>query len=114
VLRPAAAHRAFALRIWFSNQFTNLHRPDGRRWKAFFMSPDFDKYRALAKAEGDETAYTDDDLLPLWAEMEHLFALATQIDCPQVFAAQELNLRPQAPFSALDSQQHRQIKEIKE
>lgn len=51
------------------------------------MSPDFDKYRALTKAEGDQTTYTDDDLLRLWAAMEHLFAKATTINCPQIFAA---------------------------
>ncbi|MGJ8629407.1 MAG: hypothetical protein ACSHXB_20930 [Sulfitobacter sp.] len=78
------------------------------------MSPDFDKYRALAKAEGDNTEYSDDDLMRLWAAMEHLFALATQVNCPQFFVPHPANHPPQAPQSALDSHQSRQIKETKE
>ncbi|MGJ8530319.1 hypothetical protein [Maritalea sp.] len=78
------------------------------------MSPDYDKYRALAKAEGDQTVYSDDDLLPLWGAMEHLFATTTQVGCPHIFAAQEVSLSPKDPLPALDSKHISQTKEPKE
>ncbi len=50
------------------------------------MSPDLEKYRRLAQEQGDGRAYSDDDLLRLWAAMEHLFARGVTMTCPQLLS----------------------------
>lgn len=68
------------------------------------MSPDLEKYRHLAKAEGNED-YSDEDLLRLWAAMQHLVTRAMTQRCPQLLVKSTVNKLPEATRNALNSTQ---------
>lgn len=100
-LRPAPVVRGGFVFLT-SNQI--LHRPVGRRWKVFFMSPDLNKYRRIAEQEGEAHLYTDDRLLRLWACLETLLPRVLTETCPQLLLPASVNKPSSFTAKTVESQ----------
>ncbi len=70
-LRPS---RIVRCGFGFLTSKSNTRTAPAVRGKVFPMSIDFEKYRAAAKAAGDETIYSDANVLRLWAAIDYLVA----------------------------------------
>jgi len=75
----------------------------GRAGKTPTRSIDYDKYRAAARAAGDETAYSDADILRLWAVVSYLAERSIQQTCPQLSEGHALNAVPASKPNQLHS-----------